>query len=86
VYSKFLLVLGAAFTLFIVSQFVGYLFRSGFAVILKILLIRLLIIISAVTAGFLVGIFGYSFITGSTLSDNLQLLSVFLRGELSSLW
>ena len=85
-YGKFLLVLGAAFILFIVSQFVGYLFRSGFAGIVKILLIRLLIIISAVTVGFLVGVFGYSFITGSTPGDNFQLLSVFLRGELSFLW
>ena len=85
-YGKFLLALGAAFILFIVSQFVGYLFRSGLDGIFKILLIRLLIIISAVTAGFLVGIFGYSFVTGSTPSDNLQLMSVFLKGELSSLW
>jgi hypothetical protein len=85
-YSKFLLVLGAAFILFIISQFVGYLFRSGFSEIFKILLIRLVIIISAVTVGFFMGVFGYSLITGSAAQDNFQNLSVFLQRELSSVW
>jgi hypothetical protein len=85
-YSKFLLALGAAFILFAVSMFVGYLSHSGFAGIFKVLFIRLLIVFSAVTSGISIGIFIYSLITGSEPLDTIHVLTTILREELSKVW
>lgn len=85
-YGKFLLALGAAFILFVVGMFVGYLFRSEFSGILKVLLIRILIVFSAITVGIIIGIFSYSFITGREPLDTMHVLSNLLREELSNIW
>jgi len=84
-YGKLLYAFGIAFTLFIVIMFFGALFRSGFSGILKFFFSRLLMIFFIITVCLGIGLLIYSFVSGVSAVETVEIFWKFLKEQWSQL-